>query len=151
MKIASFMDPAGHGKPLWVVFGSHTWPQIVCVKLLAYTVDHVLLPVGAEGPNVCVWGYSVWKRKPGFRTMGTNVFTWAKAYTLCEFYDAQDEALDRLRKLTTPTCPDCLRKNEVTYATREVTAAEAQLERARKRLADAKKAVKERPAPARTS
>lgn len=102
MRLTSFMDPANHGKPLWVVFGSRTWPQIICVKLFAYSVDHVLLPVGEKGPNVCVWGYSVWKREAGFRTLGTDVCEWAKARKLCEFYDTQDEALDRLRKLTKP-------------------------------------------------
>ena len=47
-------------------------------------------------------GFSIWKRSPGFRTLGMDVSTWMKGKDLCEFYDTQEEALDRLRVLTTP-------------------------------------------------
>lgn len=89
-------DPANHGKPLWVVYGSTAFPSILCCRLRI------------NDGHATMWGYSVWRRSPGFRTMGTYVKNWiasleAKREDLYEFYDDQEEALDRLRKILTPT------------------------------------------------
>ena len=97
------MDPAHHGKPLWVVYGPTCFPSIVCAKLFAYTAEHVLLPVGQAGPNVCIWGYSVHKRVPGFRTLGLDVNKWsARDKPAPRFYTDQGEALADLQRITTP-------------------------------------------------
>lgn len=97
------MDPTHHGKPLWVVHGPTCNPSIVCAKLFAYSSEHVLLPVGQAGPHVAIWGYSIYKRKPGFRTLGCDVIKWsARDKPAARFYTDQDEALADLRRITTP-------------------------------------------------
>lgn len=98
------LDVANHGKPLWVVYGpSRFWPQILCCKLLAYDKRHHLLPVGHTGHSVCIWGYSVWRGQPAFRTIGTDVMGWATRQEWGPFfYDQQGYALDHLREVTTP-------------------------------------------------
>lgn len=96
-------DPSVHGKPLWVVYGSSAFPEIICAKLRAYAQNHTLLPLGARGHHVCIWGYSVWKGEPGFRTLGVDVAVWAKqSHSKPVFFDEQSEALEHLRKLLTP-------------------------------------------------
>jgi hypothetical protein len=55
-----------------------------------------------------IWGYSVYRGEPGFRTLGRNVLDWMEerkishGWTLWEFYDDLDQAFMRLRELTTP-------------------------------------------------
>lgn len=96
MKV-DFNDPTCHDKPLWVVYGVNCFPSIICCKLTLHHKD-----------DVVIWGHSVYRRSPGFRTLGKSVITWINdykqnfGYDLFEFYDSQDEALDRIRKLTTP-------------------------------------------------
>lgn len=85
------LQPENFGKPLWNIHGHKAFPAILCCKISNQT---------EFGPTI--WGFSIWKRSPGFRTLGINVSTWAKGKELCEFYDSQEEALDRLRVLTTP-------------------------------------------------
>jgi hypothetical protein len=97
-------DPINHDKPLWIVHGETCFPAIFCAKLRAYREDNALLPAGGRGPVVCVLGYSVYKREPGFRTLGVEVTEWAKKSGGMKptFFDDQEEALALLRKLTTP-------------------------------------------------
>ena len=98
------MNPANHGKPLWVVYGSTCAPIVMCCKLLAYSATHTPIPPGEAGPKVCIWGYSVWKRVPGFRTIGMNVAEWQRRERAMPpiFFDSQDAAFEKLRELTTP-------------------------------------------------
>lgn len=89
--------------PLWVIFGAQEEPQIMCCKLLAYTKGHVRLDVGVRGPVVCIWGYSMWRRTPGFRTLGIDVEEWcARSPIGPYFYADQARALEHLGRLTTP-------------------------------------------------
>jgi len=99
------LDAKNHGKPLWVVVGpSPYWPEMLCCKLLAYDQSNRLLPVGSTGTSVCIWGYSVWRGKPGFRTLGTDVMDWASRQQWGPFfYGEQSHALDHLREVTTPS------------------------------------------------
>lgn len=89
------LDEANHDKPLWLVYGHEAWPSFLCCKI---NLKRHGYPV--------IWGFSVYRRSPGFRTIGQDVRTWMQAttdrmgYTLWEFYDNQDEALARLKKLT---------------------------------------------------
>lgn len=102
MKV-TWADPNCHGRPLWVVYGEKCFPQIICAKLRAYSADFQLMPAGVAGAHVCIIGYSVYKGKPGFRTLGLEVGEWAKRSGFKPmFFDAQAEALEVLRKLTTP-------------------------------------------------
>ena len=99
-------DPKNHGKPLWAVYGYDFTPSLMCCKLLAYTADHHLLPVGANGATVVIWGYSVYRGKPGFRTLGQDVEKWCIARSdepRPRFFESQDLALEEMRKLTTPS------------------------------------------------
>jgi hypothetical protein len=96
-------DPSSHGKPLWVVYGLTCFPSLLCAKLLAYGADYQPRPVGVAGAHVCLWGYSVYRGEPGFRTRGVRVEEWAKRSTMKpRWFDTQTEALECLRKLTTP-------------------------------------------------
>lgn len=98
------LNPEYHGKPIWVIYGpSRFWPQILCCKLNAYSSTHALLPAGRRGATVCIWGYSLWRGKPGFRTLGVDVEEWgARQEWGPFFYDVQAYALDHLREITTP-------------------------------------------------
>jgi hypothetical protein len=95
-------DPRNHGRPLWAVYGGAAFPQLLCCQLLAYTREHQLLSVGTRGPNVCIWGYSVYRCRAGFRTLGIDVDAWSSRHDFAEFYDDQEEALGRLREMTRP-------------------------------------------------
>lgn len=101
--MVNWADANNHGKPLWIVHGDKCFPQLLCAKLRAYTTKYQLLPAGVAGPRVCIFGYSVYRRQPGFRTLGVNVDEWVKRSSFKPaFFDVQDEALAMLRKLTTP-------------------------------------------------
>ena len=91
-------DPKNHGHPIWVTTGPACCPSIVCAQLLAYSATHALLPVGRSGPIVCIWGYSVYRRVPGFRTLGKSIEELDSAI----FWRDQFDALDYLRVITTP-------------------------------------------------
>lgn len=92
-------DPVNHGRTLWCVHGSKHCPALMAVKLLAYTSDHVRLPVGRPGV-VHVWGFSVWRRQPGFRTLGIRFDEWAKDFKICSLFLTQCEALKEVARLT---------------------------------------------------
>ena len=79
-------------KVLWCVYGHTYWPQIMCCKLHDYEGDRN------------IWGYSVWKNKPGFRTLGKRLSEWYSSHDLCLFFDDQQLALDYLKKISTPKC-----------------------------------------------
>ena len=90
-------DPGSFDKPLWCVYGVDCFPEIFCCKILAH----------AEfGP--IIWGYSVYRGVPGFRTLGQNVNTWTAGleekygWDMFEFYDDHGEAISRIVSLTTP-------------------------------------------------
>jgi len=95
--LVDYKDESCHDKPLWLIYGHDSFPSILCcklnLKLHGYTV---------------IWGYSIYRRSPGFRTLGQAVDTWINkgksthGYSLYEFYDNHDEAIERIRALTTP-------------------------------------------------
>lgn len=82
---------------LWCVHGTSSFPTIICCKIRAHA---------EYGPTI--WGYSVYRRSPGFRTLGQNVNMWQQnlrekfGYILFEFYDDHSEAITRITQLTTP-------------------------------------------------
>ena len=95
-------DAENHGRHVWAVYGPECAPSIICATLRAYTSTHGLLPVGQPGAVVCIWGWSVYRRKGGFRTLGVDAEKW-KAEHDATFYASQETALARLRHLTTPS------------------------------------------------
>lgn len=79
--------------PLWAVYGPDSFPTAVCVKIRNH-------PTGRA-----VWGYSVYRRSPGFRTLGQN-----EEYTIqnnYRFFTEQAEMLAYLGKLLTPHPKAC--------------------------------------------
>lgn len=91
-------NPNHHNQPLWCVYGFECFPEMFCCKII---------PDPESGPIIL--GYSVYQGVPGFRTLGRNIHSWQQeleekfGYDLWEFYTTQEEALDRLRELTTPS------------------------------------------------
>lgn len=91
--------PENHDRVLWCVHGVECFPAIFCCKI---HMDN------KYGPTI--WGYSVYRRQPGFRTLGMNVNTWMQelrekfgyGYSMFEFYDDHAEAIARITQLTTP-------------------------------------------------
>lgn len=81
-------DEAVYNKSLWLVYGHDAFPQLLCCR------------VRAQNGMLVIWGFSVYRRSPGFRTLGMDVQEFLSRHTLKEFYDDQDEALARLKKLT---------------------------------------------------
>lgn len=95
MKV-DYNDPANHGKTLWLVYGHKCFPSILCCQ------------IKASGMGPAIWGFSVYRRSPGFRTLGRVVSTWIEeqkskySMDMFEFYDVHEEAINRLRDITTP-------------------------------------------------
>lgn len=89
-KILDHADQCNWLKPLWIIYGHAAFPQINCVILDKY-----------QGV-VNIWGYSVWKRSPGFRTLGTAFENFQRRSEILLFTHSQEEALDFLKNLTTP-------------------------------------------------
>ena len=95
MKV-DYRDPSSHGKTLWLVYGQKFFPSILCCQIKQ----------SSTGP--AIWGFSVHRRSPGFRTLGRQIDVWIEehkarhANDMFESYDNQEEALSRLRDITTP-------------------------------------------------
>lgn len=79
-----------HDIPLWCVYGPDSFPSILCCKIQRRT----------EG--LVIWGFSIYKRSPGFRTLGITVEEWRKRYDKCKFFDKHEDAIELIMKLTTP-------------------------------------------------
>jgi hypothetical protein len=91
-------DPFWHGRSLWVVYGPISFPTFICAKLYAYTPSFTRVPVGQPGAVVCLWGYSVYRGQPGFRTFGQGIEKLEEPH----FFADHDDALAYLKNLTTP-------------------------------------------------
>jgi len=84
-------------KPLWVVYGiSPAYPQMrsLCLNEIHGTVN--------------IWGYSVYQRKPGYRTDGIALCVWIERNRGKDmeplFFDSLPNALDYMRQLMEPRC-----------------------------------------------
>lgn len=82
--------------PIWCIYGPDCFPTIFCCMINE-----------PYGGGRGIWGYSVYKRKPGFRTLGGTVGPtqysgdWIKDNN-AKFFLNQSEALDYLKAITTP-------------------------------------------------
>jgi len=85
-------NPELQNIPLWVVYGYDSFPSILCCKIWPSRGDGVLY----------IWGYSVYRNSPGFRTLGQSAVNWALSVPNVKFFDDQDEALAYLKQLTKP-------------------------------------------------
>ena len=90
MKLEEFDFGGNLNIPLWIVYGHDCFPEIVCVAAKRH-----------ELPPIAVWGYSIYKRSPGFRTLGLDPWKYFKDKNANVFTD-QDEAFEYLRELMTP-------------------------------------------------
>jgi len=79
-----------YGKVYWCVYGPDCFPTMFCCRIKNY-----------PDASPAIWGYSVYRRVPGFRTLGQDVEEWSKGKNP-RFFETQREALDLLAKLTTP-------------------------------------------------
>lgn len=78
-------------KPLFVVYGPDSFPTMFCCKIC-------VRPTYPNG-KPCIWGFSVWRRVPGFRTLGVELEGWLDAHPNARFYLTQDEAFEDLKGL----------------------------------------------------
>lgn len=61
---------------LWAVYGHSCQPSILCFKVIAYERIGVIRKNKKElrkEDERAIWGHSVYKDKPGFRTLGTKL------------------------------------------------------------------------------
>lgn len=85
-------DPQYLDTPLWCVYGPDCFPTMFACRIN-----------NASG-RPAIWGYSVYKRSPGYRTLGREVRGgWVEEHN-AKFFTSQDNAIDYLRELTTPKC-----------------------------------------------
>lgn len=89
--------PENHDRPLCCIYGAQTFPTVFCCKIMQHRDED---PV--------IWGFSVYRREPGFRTLGQNLTNWMDGlrekygWQMFEFYDSHPEAMARMAELTDP-------------------------------------------------
>lgn len=89
-KIGKLPPEIIEAKALWCVYGPKCFPSMICCK------------VNESAHGQIIWGFSIYKRSPGFRTLGITVETFGNKHEIFEFFNDHDEAIAYLRKLTTP-------------------------------------------------
>lgn len=90
-------DPQYWDKPLFVVYGSSAFPSLLCCKVLHRTTY--------PDKDPCIWGFSIWRRTPGFRTLGIKLETWVERETDPRFYLSQEEAFEAIRETFNKAAP----------------------------------------------
>lgn len=86
-------DSNNHDIPLWAVMVVHQGlAEIQCLKIK-----------DQSNGDLHVWGYSEWRRSPGFRTLGIRLPAFTGRFVSCVFYDDHDSALAALKLATTPS------------------------------------------------
>lgn len=89
-KIIDPHNPVYWDKPLWVVYGYDCFPSVVCLMIN-----------NASGiPSV--WGYSIYKKAAGFRTLGQRLTSWIENNVPVFFFDKQEDAIAYLNFILTP-------------------------------------------------
>lgn len=83
-----------HGKILWCVYGTYCFPTVfTCI--VKRNINWYNRPI--------VWGYSEYRRSPGFRTLGTEVEKWAADHD-AKFFETKEGAFEYLASLIEPKC-----------------------------------------------
>lgn len=97
--------------PLWCVYGYDFCPQVMACKISRAHIE-AAKAAGRDyvhmGPAIL--GYSVFKRQPGYRTLGQDLAHWLNSHEThktAKFFISQREALAYLSDLLTPH-PDAL-------------------------------------------
>jgi hypothetical protein len=90
-------DQTHFNKPLYCVYGYDCFPNVLTC---------MIRPALSAMESPTIWGYSVYKRQPGFRTLGQNLKNWYLSNThpksSAVFFDDQDNMLAYLKTITTP-------------------------------------------------
>lgn len=94
MRILHTLDTAPLDVPLWGVYGPDCFPTVFACKVKFY-------PDGYMGSSLkahrAVWGWSVYRRKGAYRTLGSGQ-EWADKHDLWLFTSRQD-AFDYIASL----------------------------------------------------
>ena len=80
-------DPTNWDIPLWVVLIGRTHANLNHVKILNVTGEPV------------VWGHSVWKGSPGYRTIGQTMGIFTQGYVAWKFFTDGQSRADCLDKV----------------------------------------------------
>lgn len=91
------IDPSDanyHNIPLWCVHGHEAHPSIHCLKLK--------MSPAVTNFQLTVWGYSVYKGEPGFRTLGKSLTAFSEGKKLLLFFACKQDALDYLSIILEP-------------------------------------------------
>ena len=83
-----------HGKILWCVYGTYCFPTVLTC-IVKRNINWYNRPI--------VWGYSEYRRSPGFRTLGTEVEKWAAEHD-AKFFETKEDAFAYVAALITPKC-----------------------------------------------
>lgn len=59
---------------------------------IAIYIDCVMINYDSQ-INPVVWGYSVYRRSPGFRTLGISLHRLKDQHSCCMFFDNRDDAI----------------------------------------------------------
>jgi hypothetical protein len=83
--LAEGVDPKEHlDTPLWIVYGPDCFPHLLLAKVRS---------------DLTIWGWSIWRRQPGFRTLGMNLQTWIDREENPRFFLNRADAFARLAEL----------------------------------------------------
>lgn len=77
--------------PLWCVYGHECFPSIILCRIKKSTYDG----------SINIWGYSIYKRQPGFRTLGIGLDEWHSRHENVCFFKSQGDAMMHLIDITT--------------------------------------------------
>lgn len=95
IKFIDPLDTNNHNIVLWCVSGADSFPTIFCCKISP----------SSQNSNVFViWGYSVYRRSPGFRTLGQRLDQDWIADHQAKFFNDETNAVNYITKLITPKC-----------------------------------------------
>lgn len=86
-------DSKNHRRTLWCVYGPDCFPTVFACQIIPH------------GDGAAIWGYSVYRGKPGFRTLGRELSGGWIEENDARFFDNQQEALNYLLLLTRPEAP----------------------------------------------
>jgi hypothetical protein len=86
VSVVNPFEPANFNRALWCVHGRDGSPQIQ-----AFMVNDA----GVNG-TATIWGYSIYRKSPGFRTLGLRLDTWLSDKHDPVFYDDRNDAMNAL-------------------------------------------------------
>ena len=77
--------------PFWVVCIYDSIPEQVYLEHCKVR-KHQDVGVFEGKPYFCIWGWSIWRRKGAFRTIGQELNHWCEGLTDVKFFSTQESA-----------------------------------------------------------